>query len=177
MQRHIDSTRSRPRFTALFVSRIAADDSARRTLDLATTAVFTARAAKAADWFDPTLAANEAMIRVNDPSVRDRPEMKYVPWSARTFGHGPPPVANASASPAEAIQAATRNAADAAGKLRQVGTVEVGKTADLILLDADPLANIGNTRRISTVVTRGRVLDRATLDRMLTEAEAFAKRR
>jgi imidazolonepropionase-like amidohydrolase len=80
-------------------------------------------------------------------------------------------------NPAQVIQAGTRNAADAAGKLGQVGTVEVGKSADLVLLDADPLTSIGNTRRIQAVVTRGRVLDRAMLDRMLAEAEAFANRR
>jgi imidazolonepropionase-like amidohydrolase len=77
-------------------------------------------------------------------------------------------------TPGKALQAGTRNAAEAAGKLSESGTVEVGKAADLMLLDADPLANISNTRQIRAVVTRGRVLDRTTLDRMLDEAEAFA---
>jgi imidazolonepropionase-like amidohydrolase len=232
MQRHLDSTRLHPHYNPLFVPRIAADDSGRRTFDSATAAGFAARAAKAAVWFDPTLAADEAMIRVSDPSVRQRPEWKYIPQRARAIEDGLPAVASPSAaelmtargewqdvlamfrplvragakfvagsdiptlplapgfslhweleelvamglSSRQAIQAATRNAADAVGRLGQVGTVEVGRSADLVLLDADPLTSIGNTRRIRAVITRGRLLDRAMLDRMLAEAEAFANR-
>ncbi len=80
-------------------------------------------------------------------------------------------------TPLQAIQAATRNAADAAGKLDQVGTVETGKRASLVLLDADPLVDIANTKRIRAVISRGRLLDRATLDRMLADALAYAKHR
>jgi imidazolonepropionase-like amidohydrolase len=80
-------------------------------------------------------------------------------------------------TPLQAIQAATRNAADAAGKAGQVGTIEAGKRADLVLLDADPTAAIANTTRIRAVISRGRVLDRSTLDRMLADAEAFARQR
>ena len=79
-------------------------------------------------------------------------------------------------TPLEAIQAGTRNSAQAAGRGAQVGTIEAGKRADLILLDADPTKDIGNTRRIRAVVTNGRLLDRAKLDSLLSEAEAFAKR-
>jgi len=43
--------------------------------------------------------------------------------------------------------------------LDQYGTVEVGKAADLLLLDADPLADIHNIRRLGTVVKSGRVVD------------------
>ncbi|MEO8449135.1 MAG: amidohydrolase family protein [Gemmatimonadota bacterium] len=77
-------------------------------------------------------------------------------------------------SPLQALQAATRNAAAAAGKLAEAGTIEPGKRADLVLLDADPLADIGNTRRIRAVVTRGRLLDRDRLDGLLRAAEVFA---
>ena len=48
--------------------------------------------------------------------------------------------------------------------------VTEGSPADLVLLEADPLAAIGNTRRIAGVVRRGDWLDRATLDAMLEEA-------
>jgi imidazolonepropionase-like amidohydrolase len=48
-----------------------------------------------------------------------------------------------------------------------MGTVEVGKVADLVLLAAIPLEEIRNTTRINAVFVRGRYLDRATLDRML----------
>jgi hypothetical protein len=49
------------------------------------------------------------------------------------------------------------------------GTVAVGKRADLLLLDADPLADITNTRRIAGVMASGRWLPRSELDRKLTD--------
>lgn len=77
-------------------------------------------------------------------------------------------------SPMQAIQAATHNSAEAAGKLAEMGTVETGKRASLVLLDADPLADISNVKRIDAVIVKGKLLDRATLDRMLADAEAYA---
>jgi imidazolonepropionase-like amidohydrolase len=65
-------------------------------------------------------------------------------------------------TPAEAITAATRNSA-AILKLDRLGTIAAGKSADFIVLDADPLENIHNTRRIAAVYLRGRELDRAAL--------------
>jgi len=52
-----------------------------------------------------------------------------------------------------------------------VGTIELGKVADLVLLDADPLADIANTRRISAVVLRGKLLRRQDLDALLAEVK------
>ena len=78
-------------------------------------------------------------------------------------------------TPMQAIQAGTRNSAQGAGRGAQAGTIEAGKTADLVLLDADPTSDITNTRRIRAVITKGRLLDRATLDSLLADAEAFAK--
>lgn len=66
-------------------------------------------------------------------------------------------------TPMEALVAATRNGAIASGQLDEYGTVEPGKSADLVLLDADPLADIRNVRTVSTVVARGRVVDRDAL--------------
>jgi imidazolonepropionase-like amidohydrolase len=65
-------------------------------------------------------------------------------------------------SPAQAIVAATATSA-AILKLDQQGLVASGKTADFVVLDANPLENIVNTRRISAVYLRGRELDRAKL--------------
>jgi hypothetical protein len=62
-------------------------------------------------------------------------------------------------TPMEALQTATRNPAVYFGKLAEWGTVEAGKSADLVLLDADPLKDIRNTRKIRAVVLRGRLLD------------------
>ena len=66
-------------------------------------------------------------------------------------------------SPMQALQTATYNAAKCLGKLDSMGTIEQGKVADLVLLDADPLQNISNTRRITTVVVGGRVYDKTAL--------------
>ncbi|MHB1328291.1 MAG: amidohydrolase family protein [Gemmatimonadales bacterium] len=77
-------------------------------------------------------------------------------------------------TPLQAIQAATRNAAEAAGR-SESGTVVEGKFADLVLLRLDPLADIGNTRTVETVVVRGKLLDRSVLDRLLETAEAAAR--
>jgi hypothetical protein len=74
-------------------------------------------------------------------------------------------------SPREALQAATVNPARFLGREATSGTVAAGKSADLVLLDADPSIDIANTTRIRAVVARGRLLDRAELDRMLAEAE------
>ncbi len=65
-------------------------------------------------------------------------------------------------TPAQAIVAATRNSADILG-LDRLGTVAVGKSADFIVLEANPLEDIANTRRISTVYLRGTEIDRAAL--------------
>jgi imidazolonepropionase-like amidohydrolase len=76
----------------------------------------------------------------------------------------------------EALQAATRNPAKFLGVLDQLGTVEKGKLADLVLLDANPLEEISNTQRIYAVVLNGRLLTKASLQKMLTEAEAAERR-
>ena len=57
-----------------------------------------------------------------------------------------------------------------------MGTVANGKIADLVLLDAYPLEDIGNTRKISAVVFGGKFFSRASLDEMLTKIEALAGR-
>lgn len=77
-------------------------------------------------------------------------------------------------TPMEALQTATANPARFLGQ-EDLGTIETGKSADLVLLDADPLANIRSTRRIQAVVANGRLLRRADLDRMLAEVEKKVK--
>jgi imidazolonepropionase-like amidohydrolase len=77
-------------------------------------------------------------------------------------------------SPLAALQAATRNAAEFMGQLDRRGTIEVGKTADLVLLDNDPLADIRNTRSIEAVVLSGKLYPRPALDAMLAKAQTLA---
>ncbi len=72
-------------------------------------------------------------------------------------------------TPLQALRAATINGARFLGQEERYGNLAPGKAADLVLLDADPLTDIGATRRIDTVVRQGRVYDRAQLDAMLAE--------
>jgi imidazolonepropionase-like amidohydrolase len=67
----------------------------------------------------------------------------------------------------QAIQAATINPAKALGRESTLGTIDVGKRADLVLLDGDPLADIRNTRRIAAVVVRGRLLSKLDIDQII----------
>lgn len=78
-------------------------------------------------------------------------------------------------TPAQALRTATVNPAVYLGRLESQGTVDRGKLADLVLLDANPLDDIKATRKVAAVIFGGRVFDRAALDRMLLEIEAIAK--
>jgi imidazolonepropionase-like amidohydrolase len=77
-------------------------------------------------------------------------------------------------TPAEALRTATINPATFLGVTDSLGTVARGKVADLVLLDANPLADIANTKRIRAVIQGGRLLDRRALDAMLARARARA---
>jgi len=80
-------------------------------------------------------------------------------------------------TPRQALRAATTNATQFLDRLDSLGSVATGKLADLVLLDADPLADIRNTKRIHGVVARGRFLDREELNRMLAEVERAGGRK
>ena len=78
-------------------------------------------------------------------------------------------VRDAGMTPLQALQAATYTPARVMGA-DSLGAVQAGKLADLVLLDADPLLDIANTRRVHAVVLDGRWMDRAALDRLLDGA-------
>jgi hypothetical protein len=73
-------------------------------------------------------------------------------------------VAAAGLTPADALRAATLNPATYFGLSDQLGTIDEGKRADLVLIDGNPLDNIRNTRRIAGVMVGGRWID--TTDRV-----------
>ncbi len=75
-------------------------------------------------------------------------------------------------TPMEVLQTATINPARFFGKEKEMGTVQKGKLADLVLLDANPLQDIYNTTKINAVVINGRLLDRRELDKMLNDVIA-----
>ncbi len=79
-------------------------------------------------------------------------------------------------SPMEALQTATLNPAIYLGLSDMLGTVVEGKKADLVLLEANPLENISNTKRIDAVIIGGRLIPKASLEKLLKDAEAAANR-
>jgi hypothetical protein len=78
-------------------------------------------------------------------------------------------------SPGEALAAATTGPARFFGEADSSGRIDVGQRADLVLLDANPLDDIRNTRRIRAVIRAGRLLDRTALDALLSSAAADAQ--
>jgi imidazolonepropionase-like amidohydrolase len=79
-------------------------------------------------------------------------------------------------TPMEAIVSATRYRAEFFGIQKTLGIIEKGKIADLVLLDANPLDDIGNTKRIVAVVLNGRYLSKTSMERMLADVESNAKK-
>ena len=75
-------------------------------------------------------------------------------------------------TPGEVIERATRRSAKFLGLADQIGTVEEGKIADLVLLDANPLDDIHNTKRISAVILRGTVYEQPGIKRILDDVRA-----
>jgi imidazolonepropionase-like amidohydrolase len=72
-------------------------------------------------------------------------------------------------TPYQALATGTRNVAAYAGTLDRTGTIETGKRADVVLLQANPLQDIANTTRIAGVMIGGRWLAKADIDRRLAE--------
>ncbi len=80
-------------------------------------------------------------------------------------------------TPREALETATTHPAKFLGMEDRLGAVERGKLADLILLDANPLEDVRNTRKISAVVANGRFFSREDLDALLRQVEGEARSR
>ncbi len=89
-------------------------------------------------------------------------------WAMAGEGGGP---ARKAMTPMEALRAATVAAADKLGFSPDLGTVEAGKLADLVVLDADPLADIHNTERIRWVVKNGEVYEAETMKQVWPKEE------
>lgn len=80
-------------------------------------------------------------------------------------------------SPMEALASATRKPAEWLGLADSVGSIASGKVADLVLLEADPLADITNTRRIAAVLLRGRLFQAGSLATLLSTVAAMPDQR
>ena len=77
-------------------------------------------------------------------------------------------------TPLQALQSATLNPGLFLSKIDKYGGIEPGRVADLVLLDANPLAEIDNTRKIFGVVAQGKYYSRQNLDTMLQQVEKLA---
>ena len=79
-------------------------------------------------------------------------------------------------TPFEVLQSGTRAPAEYFGELKEFGTVEVGKRADLILLEANPLRDVANVARRTGVMVRGQWLPESLIQERLKQiAAAVAK--
>ncbi len=78
-------------------------------------------------------------------------------------------------TPLEALKAATVTPATALGYIKDIGTIEEGKLADLVILDANPLDEIGDTDNIDQVMLNGRLYDAETMNEVITGAKKRAK--
>src|SRR5688500_11781539 len=79
-------------------------------------------------------------------------------------------------SPADVLPAATLNPAKFFNMQDSLGTIQPGKLADLILLDANPLSDIHNTQRINAVILNGKYFDKSALNNLLLQAASNMKK-
>ncbi|MBO9573442.1 MAG: amidohydrolase family protein, partial [Chitinophagaceae bacterium] len=100
-------------------------------------------------------------------SGTDAPCLQQVPGPS--LHHELSALVRAGLTPYEALKTSTYNIADYFGTLKEIGTVTVGKRADLVLIDANPLNDISNTRKISGVVLNGRWISKQQFDQMLSK--------
>lgn len=133
---------------------------------------------KYTEWADHGRWAVDILGRMNDAGVRilagtDSPGFIFMPGF--TLHDELEALVTAGLTEREALKAATANPARFFDVTDEVGTIEAGKRADLLLLEADPLENIRNTRRIATVILKGRILDGEDLDAMLAPFERPAR--
>jgi cytosine/adenosine deaminase-related metal-dependent hydrolase len=122
------------------------------------------------EWKDQGDWALEVIGQMHRAGVRlmvgtDAPGLVFMPGF--TLHDELDALARAGLPPVAVLRAATLTPAQFFRAEANIGTLEAGKLADIVLLDANPLTDIQNARRINTVISKGRVYDRATLDAML----------
>ena len=110
----------------------------------------------------PILVGTDAPLRASPPGFAVHDELALL--------------VRAGLPPLEALRAATSNPASYFAATDSLGSVTVGRVADLVLLDANPLTDISNTRRISAVIANGRVYDSPARLGLLNEAQRAASR-
>jgi imidazolonepropionase-like amidohydrolase len=114
-------------------------------------------------WWERSAAAARGMAgRLHRAGIRvgTGTDVWQVPWGLHLELEE---LVSAGLTPLEAIHAATGAAAEILGAEAELGTIQVGKWADLVILDADPLADIRNTGRIHAVIKGGEIVDRPAI--------------
>ncbi|MGH7588985.1 MAG: amidohydrolase family protein [Gemmatimonadota bacterium] len=114
-------------------------------------------------WAEAAAAtAREMVARFRRAGIRlgVGTDVEEVPWAVHLELEE---LVRSGLTPLEAIHAATGASAEILGAEAELGTIEEGKWADLVILDGDPLADIRNTRRIHAVVKGGEIVDRARI--------------
>lgn len=113
-----------------------------------------------------------------DNYLGSAPEFRRTPKRAnQSFGSGSviatEGLVELGMTPMQAIVAVTRNGAIACKMLNELGTLEVGKYADILILDANPLDDISNIRALNTVIRDGRIVDLDALpyERIFSKAD------
>jgi imidazolonepropionase-like amidohydrolase len=153
-------------------------------LDLNGCAVIADAFVRNGTWFTPTLTIMDADVRVGArPAIAlfQRKGVRLLTGTDTSPGGGVPPgisvhseltcFVESGLTPAEALRTATINAAEYFNATDSLGTVASGKLADLVLLDADPLADIHNVDHIQAVVANGRYFDRSALNALAAATE------
>ena len=123
-------------------------------------------------WSEYLISYNKILLALNEAGVpmmsgTDTPLPVLVPGFA--LHEELANMVDIGLSPYDALKTSTYNPAKYLGELDEFGTVEVGKRADLVLLQANPLEDITNTQKIEGVMVRGKWYSRADLDTMLEE--------
>ena len=142
-------------------------------------------------WLTPTIGApvpgNNPLRQFNLQITRIAaqagvPMLAGTDWPGINFSNGQRSVhqelaglVEAGLTPQEALRTATTNPARLFKLSDQLGSIERGKLADLVLLDGDPLVDINNTTRINAVVVDGKLIDSARRQKMLDEFAAVLK--
>lgn len=127
--------------------------------------------------FHTTLLAVGAMQRANVPILAGTDILNPYVYPGFSLHDELALLVEAGLTPMQALRAATYNPARFLGMSDSVGTIEKGKLADFVLLDANPLDDIRHTQRIRAVVANGRYFPYESLQAMLAQAEAAAAKR
>jgi imidazolonepropionase-like amidohydrolase len=126
--------------------------------------------------FDRKLQVVDAMHRAGVPVLAGTDTAWIQPYTYAGFSlHDELALlVKAGLTPIESLQTATINPARFLGMEKDLGTIEKGKVANLVLLDADPVSDIRNTQKIDSVVLKGKLLTRTDLDKLLQDVATKA---